>query len=229
MPVILNIETSATTCSVAVTANGMVLKQVREGGRNHASLLSGFIKECLDFLKENSLKPEAVAVSLGPGSYTGLRIGLSQAKGVAYSLGLPLIGVNTLELMAVAVMFSQDTEPDTLFVPMLDARRMEVYTAVYDTALNPLLPPGAMLLDEGSYSRWLGESKMLFFGNGSEKFKPLANHANARFVSGIEPLAGDMLALSEQAFAKNDFIDIAYSVPLYLKEIQATKPKKTLK
>ena len=130
MPVILNIETSTAVCSAALTAEGMILCH-RENfdGRNHAALLSDYIKDCLDFAAEREIRPEAVAVSLGPGSYTGLRIGLSEAKGLAYGLSGPLIGISTLELMASRVMFSSDEiAPDTLFVPMIDARRMEVYT-----------------------------------------------------------------------------------------------------
>ena len=128
MAVILNIETSVDHCSVALTAEGMVLAHQEEGGgRNHAALLSDYIKYCLDFAREKDLRLEAVAVSLGPGSYTGLRIGLSEAKGLAYALGIPLIGIDTLRIMACNVMFTQELEGDEIFVPMVDARRMEVY------------------------------------------------------------------------------------------------------
>lgn len=138
MAVILNIETSTNVCSVALCAEGMVLSHFEDfEGRNHAALLSGFIKRCLDFLAEKELKLDAVAVSMGPGSYTGLRIGLSEAKGLAYALDIPLIGISTLKLMAVSVMFSGvDIPDDAIFVPMIDARRMEVYTAAFDMALG---------------------------------------------------------------------------------------------
>lgn len=144
MPTILNIETSTEVCSVALTAEGAVLEHFEEfQGRNHATVLSGFIKGCLDHLRRHEMKLDAIAVSIGPGSYTGLRIGLSEAKGLAYALDVPLIGVDTLKIMAVNVMFAHDVESDTLFAPMIDARRMEVYTAVYDLALNTLAAPPA--------------------------------------------------------------------------------------
>ena len=128
MPTILNIDTSTEVCSVALTSEGAVLEHYEEfNGRNHATLLSGFIKACLDHLRRHEMKLDAVAVSLGPGSYTGLRIGLSEAKGLAYALDVPLIGVDTLQLMAVSVMFSGEELPeDVMFAPMIDARRMEV-------------------------------------------------------------------------------------------------------
>lgn len=146
MAVILNIETSTNVCSAALTAEGMVLCHREDfSGRNHATLLSGFIKDCLDFAAEKEMKLEAVAVSIGPGSYTGLRIGLSEAKGLCYALDIPLIGIDTLKIMAVSVMFNQELEGDELFVPMIDARRMEVYTAVYDFALNDLVAPTPLI------------------------------------------------------------------------------------
>ena len=145
MAVILNIETSTNVCSVALTAEGCILTHFEDySGRNHAELLSGYIKGCLDFAAERELSLDAVAVSIGPGSYTGLRIGLSEAKGLAYGLDIPLIGVDTLRLLATRVMFStDDIDTDSIFVPMLDARRMEVYTAAYDFALNEMLKPCA--------------------------------------------------------------------------------------
>ena len=141
MAVILNIETSAAATSVALTAEGMVLAHQEDmDGRNQAVLLSDFIKYCLDFAAEKELKIEAVAVSMGPGSYTGLRIGLSEAKGLAYALDVPLIGIDTLKLMACQVMFTHESlTGDEIFVPMVDARRMEVYTCAYDFSLEPLM------------------------------------------------------------------------------------------
>lgn len=231
MAVILNIETSTNVCSVALSAEGLVLKHHEDfKGQNHAALLSGFIKSCLDHLADHEMKLDAVAVSLGPGSYTGLRIGLSEAKGLAYALDIPLIGVDTLQLMAVSVMFNHDISPDSLFVPMIDARRMEVYTAVYDLALTPLLSPTPLILDEDSYSQYMSEnSEVLFFGNGSDKAgELLGKHPNARFITDINPLAVDMIALADRAYAQQDFLDLAYSVPTYLKDFQATRPKKLI-
>lgn len=227
MPTILNIETSTEVCSVALTAEGAVLEHFEEfQGRNHATVLSGFIKGCLDHLRRHEMKLDAIAVSIGPGSYTGLRIGLSEAKGLAYALDVPLIGVDTLKIMAVNVMFANDVEPDTLFAPMIDARRMEVYTAVYDLALNTLAAPTPLILQPDSYSKWLAERKVLFFGNGSDKARPLfESNPNATFIADVSPLAVDMMPLATQAYLRGDFLDLAYSVPAYLKEFQATKPQ----
>ncbi len=239
MPVILNIETSTSVCSTALTAEGAILCH-RENfdGRNHAAMLSDFIKDCLDFADEKELKIEAIAVSVGPGSYTGLRIGLSEAKGLAYAMNIPLIGINTLELMASRVMFStDDIEDDAIFVPMIDARRMEVYTAVYDRALSPLITPQPHILADESL-RFLNPQSfpMYFFGDGADKARNVlessapcirdeANRTKVRFVEGVTPLAVDMIALSELAHAQRNFLDLAYSVPTYLKEFQATRPK----
>ena len=147
MALILNIETSSKNCSVALTAEGMILTHLEDfDGRNHAALLSGFIKHCLDFAADKEINLEAVAVSTGPGSYTGLRIGMAEAKGLCYALNIPLIGVDTLELLATRVMFSTlDIDPDTIFVPMVDARRMEVYTGAFDFGLNRLMEEGPLM------------------------------------------------------------------------------------
>lgn len=231
MAVILSIDTTGTACSTALSAEGLTLKHYEEfEGRNHASALSGQIKGCLDFLREKELDLQAIAVSMGPGSYTGLRIGLSEAKGLAYALDIPLIGISTLKLMATTVMFSGiELEDDAIFVPMVDARRMEVYTCAYDMALNELMTPGALILDSDSYSDLISTGRqILFFGNGSYKFKPLASAANAQFVPDIEPLAVNMMALADLAYSKRDFIDLAYSTPAYLKDFQATTPKKKI-
>lgn len=226
MAVILNIDTSTEACSAALTAEGCVLTHFEDFNfHNHAALLSGMIKGCLDHLRAHELQLDAVAVTLGPGSYTGLRIGLSEAKGLAYSLDIPIIGINTLELMAVKVMFEPDITGDELFAPMIDARRMEVYTAVYDMALNPLLNPTPLIVEPDSYSAFLDKGKVLFFGNGSAKTRPILTSPNARFIEDIMPVAADMIALAERAFNRREFIDTAYSTPLYLKEFQATKPK----
>lgn len=227
MPTILSIETSTEVCSVALTSEGAVLEHFEEfDGRNHATLLSGFVKGCLDHLRRHEMKLDAVAVSLGPGSYTGLRIGLSEGKGLAYALDVPLIGVDTLKLMSVNVMFNNDVAPDAMFAPMIDARRMEVYTAVYDLALNELVAPTPLILEEDSYAKWLDRGEVLFFGNGSDKAREVITHPNARFIADVKPLAIDMLPLADQAFRAGNFLDLAYSVPTYLKDFQATKPKR---
>ena len=228
MPVILHIETSTEVCSVALTAEGAILCHFEEyKPMSHATKLSGFVKNALDHLAQHEMRLDAVSVSIGPGSYTGLRIGLSEAKGLAYSLDVPLIGINTLQLMAVQVLFGAiDPLPDNIvFVPMIDARRMEVYTAAYNLALEPVLKPQPLILDENSYAPILDNGPVIFFGNGSDKARTLITHPNARFLSGIQPLAFSMQALADRAFRQGEFLDLAYSVPVYLKEFQATKPK----
>jgi tRNA threonylcarbamoyladenosine biosynthesis protein TsaB len=229
MPVILNIETSTNVCSTALTAEGQILSHFEDySGQNHAALLSDFIKGCMDHLEDHELKLEAVAVSLGPGSYTGLRIGLSEAKGLAYALNIPLIGIDTLQLLTSRVMFSVlDIDPETIFVPMIDARRMEVYTAAYDFAFTQLMKPAPLILDENSYADLLATGHpVLFFGNGSDKAKDVIKAGNATFVPEVVPVAVDMIALAELKHSRREFLDLAYSVPTYLKDFQATKPKK---
>lgn len=231
MAVILNIETSTTACSAALTAEGMILTHYEDfEGRNHAALISDYVKACLDFLAEKELKLDAVAVSIGPGSYTGLRIGLSEAKGLAYALDISLIAVSTLELMATRVMFSTfDIDPDTIFVPMIDARRMEVYTAAYDFALNELMSPQPLILDEESYADLIATGRpLLLFGNGSAKAADVVKAPNVKIVEGVDSLAVDMIALAERAYTERKFVNLAYSVPVYLKDFVATKPKKLI-
>ncbi len=225
---ILNIETSTEVCSVALTSEGQVLDH-RENydGQTHATLLSQYVKEMLDYARSRELKLDAIAVSIGPGSYTGLRIGLSEAKGLAFGLQVPLIGVNTLQLMVVSTMFNHFIEDENvLYVPMIDARRMEVYTAAYNPALEPVIEPQAMILDEHSFEAQLQQGyTLVLMGNGSDKAHQVLGRDGVRFIEGIKPVAVDMMALAERAFRNNDFIDVAYSTPLYLKEFQATKPK----
>lgn len=228
MATILNIETSTDVCSVALTSEGQVLDH-RENyeGQTHATLLSQYVKDMLDYAHSREMKLDAVAVSIGPGSYTGLRIGLSEAKGLAFGLDVPLIGVNTLQLLTVSAMFNHFIDEERLlYVPMIDARRMEVYTAAYSSALEAVLEPQAMILDEQSFKTLLDDGyTLVMMGNGSDKAQELFAQQRVRFISGIKPVAVDMLALAEKAFREQQFIDVAYSTPLYLKEFQATKPK----
>lgn len=227
MATILSIDTSTDVCSVALSCEGMILHHCENfDGMNHATLLSGFIKECLTVAEDRELPLDAIAVSLGPGSYTGLRIGLSEAKGLAYALDIPLIGIDTLMLMAVSVMFNHDVDPDALFAPMIDARRMEVYTAVYDLALNTIVAPTPLILEPDSFAQYLERGKVIFCGNGSDKARSVITGDNAVWIADIHPLAVDMAALAERAYFNKDFLDLAYSTPSYLKEYQATKPKK---
>ncbi|MBD5271910.1 MAG: tRNA (adenosine(37)-N6)-threonylcarbamoyltransferase complex dimerization subunit type 1 TsaB, partial [Bacteroides sp.] len=184
---------------------------------------------CMEELKRKEDKLDAVAVSIGPGSYTGLRIGLSLAKGVAFSRDIPLIGVSTLQILAVKAMFrSFDFTGEELLVPMIDARRMEVFTGVYDFALNEVETPGPKILDEDSWKELLETKKMIFIGDGSDKAKEVIKSPNAVWIPGLVPVARDMLALSEKYYREGRFIDIAYSTPEYLKEYQTTTPKKKI-
>lgn len=225
---ILNIETSTDVCSVALTSEGQVLDH-RENydGQTHATLLSQYVQEMLQYARTRDITLDAIAVSIGPGSYTGLRIGLSEAKGLAFGLNVPLIGVNTLQLLVVSTMFNHFIDEEkVLYVPMIDARRMEVYTAAYNAALEPVLEPQAMILDEQSLVDLNQQGySLVLMGNGSDKAHQVLTRDGVRFVAGIKPVAVDMMALAEKSFREQRFIDVAYSTPLYLKEFQATKPK----
>lgn len=224
---ILNIETSTTVCSVALSSEGQIVDHHENyDGPNHATLLSQMIDDVLSTAKRKEMKLDAIAVSIGPGSYTGLRIGLSEAKGLAMGLDLPLIGVNTLQLLTVTAMFKEFFDDDTLYVPMIDARRMEVYMAVYNNALEAIVEPQAMILDEDSMADLLGTHKLVMIGNGAQKAEAVIHHHNAQFMPDVKPVAIEMMALAEKAFRERRFIDVAYSTPLYLKDFQATVAKK---
>ncbi|MBQ7690825.1 MAG: tRNA (adenosine(37)-N6)-threonylcarbamoyltransferase complex dimerization subunit type 1 TsaB [Muribaculaceae bacterium] len=224
MATILNIETSTEVCSVALTADGQVLGHHENyDGHTHSTLLSAFVRDELHYVRSRELHLDAVAVSVGPGSYTGLRIGLSQAKGLAYGLGVPLIGVGTLPLLAVTAMFGDFYDDNVLFVPMIDARRMEIYTAAYDAALHPVLEPQPMILEPDALD--MLSHPLVVVGNGAEKAKAVINRPGTRFLPDVKPVALNMMALAEKAFREQDFIDVAYSTPFYLKDFQATKPK----
>lgn len=227
MAVILCIETSTNVCSAALTAEGLVLCHREDfSGMNHALLLSGFIKDCLDHALSHEIKLDAVAVSMGPGSYTGLRIGLSEAKGIAYSLGIPLIGIDTLKLLTVDVMFNHEPSDDAIFVPMIDARRMEVFTGAFDMSLNEVMSEGPLILNSESYRDILSMGReVLFFGNGSDKAHDIIDAPAVRFIPDIIPLASNMVSLAELAHSRRQFIDTAYSTPNYLKDFQTTTPK----
>ncbi|MCM1377310.1 MAG: tRNA (adenosine(37)-N6)-threonylcarbamoyltransferase complex dimerization subunit type 1 TsaB [Clostridium sp.] len=228
MAIILNIETSADICSVALTKDGGVDFHIEsDKGMKHAECLGPYIERCLDELARREEKLDAVAVSIGPGSYTGLRIGLSMAKGLCFSKQIPLIGVPTLKILAVKAMFSNsEWEGDDLLVPMIDARRMEVYTAVYNFRLDALMEPQPIILDENSYDKFFEEGKTLIgIGDGTIKARDVIVRPGIEWLGTKAPLALDMTALSELYYRKGEFLDLAYSTPEYLKEYQATLPK----
>lgn len=226
MPNIIHIETSTEVCSVALSSDGVVKFQRQDfEGPSHAALLGGFVEDAVKYARENNIALHAIAVSSGPGSYTGLRIGVSEAKGLCFGMNLPLIAVSTLELLCCTAMFRVDVEDDALICPMIDARRMEVYAAVYDECLQPVMPVGAYIVDENTFAEVLSQRKVIFCGNGAAKCREVINHPNAIFVDGVYPLATGMLALAERAFARNEFCDVAYYEPFYLKDFVATTPK----
>jgi len=232
MAIILNIETSTEVCSVTVAENGKTLFQKESSdGLRHSELLTVFIQ---DLFKENNIelsRLDAVAVSKGPGSYTGLRIGVSVAKGLCYGLDIPLIGVGSLELMGIyaakntAEFYSNDTNEKLLFCPMIDARRMEVYTALFNAEGKQVLPVSAEIIDENSFAEYLNDKKILFFGNGAEKCREKITHENALFIGPLQTTARFMQNLSENKYNKKEFEDVAYFEPFYLKDFVATIPK----
>lgn len=206
-----------------------VFKKEDLKGPSHAVSLGVFVDEALSFADSHAMPLDAVAVSCGPGSYTGLRIGVSMAKGVCYGRNIPLIGLPTPKVLCVPVLLYHDELPDdALLCPMIDARRMEVYAAVYDRALRPVRDIAADIVDENSYLEFLEKQPVYFFGNGAGKCKEKITHPNAHFIDGIHPLAGMMFPLAEKAIDEGQFEDTAYFEPFYLKEFVASKPKKLL-
>lgn len=228
MGLILNIESATTMCSVAISKDGECLDYLEvDEGYTHAENLAPFVNEILERNQIDSKQLDAISVSKGPGSYTGLRIGISLAKGLAYGLSKPLIAVSTLKAMCLhpSVKKELDFLKDAMMCPMLDARRMEVYTAVYDFGLKEQMVPQALILEEDSYSEFLKDDPVIFFGDGSEKLRPLLNSKSAYFIDGVTPSARSMCMLSEIAFSDGQFEDVAYFQPDYLKEVYTTTPK----
>lgn len=230
MSCILNIETSTNVCSVAVSENGACIfnKEDREGP-NHAVLLGVFVEEALSFIDSHAIPLDAVAVSCGPGSYTGLRIGLSMAKGICYGRDVKLIAIPTLELMCVPLLLNDKVaEDNALLCPMLDARRMEVYAQITNTALQTVKETSADIVEANTYDEYLQNNVVYFFGNGADKCKEVITHPNARFIEDIVPLAKNMFPLAEKRMAEERFEDVAYFVPFYLKDFVAKEAKKLL-
>ena len=230
MSCILNIETSTDVCSVAVSQEGTcIFKEEDRTGHNHAEKLGTFVDQALSFIDNHAIPLDAVAVSCGPGSYTGLRIGVSMAKGICYGRGVKLLAIPTLELLCTPVLLQERIkEENALLCPMLDARRMEVYAQIFDRSLKEIRPIHADVVDADTYKEYLDKQPVYFFGNGAAKCRETINHPNARFIEGIEPLAKNMLVLAEKHMAEEKFEDVAYFVPFYLKDFVAKQPRKLL-
>lgn len=239
MACILHIETSTDVCSVALSKDGfLVYEKADHSGPNHAERLGTYVDEALTAAEDKQLAVEAVAVSSGPGSYTGLRIGVSMAKGVCYGRDAKLLGIPTLQLLCVPVLLGdrvrcvtrvdgreerveEEMADDALLCPMIDARRMEVYAALYSRGLKEIRTTQADIVDAGTYRAFLDKGPVYFFGNGAEKCMEVINHPNARYIKGIEPLAKNMMPLADMRMAKGLTEDVAYFVPAYFKDYVA--------
>ena len=230
MSCILSIDTSTNVCSVAVSQDGTcIFDKVDNRGSNHAEKLGTFVDEALAFVDSHELTLDAVAVSCGPGSYTGLRIGVSMAKGICYGRNIKLLAVPTLELLAVPVLLHHESiEEEALLVPMIDARRMEVYSAVYDRSLKAVRAIQADVVDGDTYKEFLDKGPVYFFGDGAEKCMEVIHHPNAHLIKNIEPVAKNMFPLAEKRMAEGKFEDVAYFVPFYLKDFVAKQAKPLL-
>ncbi|MDM8159269.1 tRNA (adenosine(37)-N6)-threonylcarbamoyltransferase complex dimerization subunit type 1 TsaB [Labilibaculum sp. K2S] len=235
MALLLHIETSTAVCSVALGKDGdlLALKETKEGMK-HATHLTIFIQ---NILKESNLTPtdlDGVVISMGPGSYTGLRIGVSTAKGICYGANLPLISINTLQAMTNPLLKNKDipsllTNPEkAYYCPMIDARRMEVYTAFFNCKNELVGDISADIIDESSYSKELSEREIIFFGDGSSKCKEVIKNKNGIFLDNVTPSAIGMIELAEIKFQNQEFEDVAYFEPFYLKDFVATTPKKNI-
>ncbi|HTI59365.1 tRNA (adenosine(37)-N6)-threonylcarbamoyltransferase complex dimerization subunit type 1 TsaB [Mucilaginibacter sp.] len=222
---ILQIETATTVCSVALSKNGRVLAFKEADQRNiHAEKITIFVEEVLKDAGKTFNDIEAIAVSSGPGSYTGLRIGVSAAKGLSFALDKPLIAVETLETMAYGLIAEKSFGDDILLCPMIDARRMEVYTAVFDSRGSRIVPTSAEIIDGNSFSDLLSKHKIIFFGDGAEKCREvLAVHPNAEIVGDFTNSAKYLTKRAAEKYLAGDFEDVAYFEPYYLKDFIAGK------
>ena len=227
-PIILHIETSTELCSVALS-RGLDCIAVKENceGRNHSAILTLFIEELLVENNISTKQLDAIAISSGPGSYTGLRIGLSTAKGLCYGGDIPLISVSTLQTMCIAFA-NQHVVPDfALLCPMIDARRLEVYTALFDKKGEQIEKTTAEIITEQSFASCLNDCQIYFFGNGSSKCRSIITHPNAVFADNFKHSARYMIQPALQSFNEKRFEDVAYFEPYYLKDFIAG-PKKLI-
>ena len=226
MALLLNIDTATEHASVCLSQDGNMLAiEENSDQKNHGSFLHPAIERLCLSVNIQLSSIDAIAVTEGPGSYTGLRVGLASAKGLCYALNKPLIALNTLEVMATASISKyQPSNNDCLFCPMIDARRMEVFTALYDPSLKLLMPPTAAILTETSFANELNKHNIAFSGSGSKKFKNIFQNSKAVFID-IQHNAANMVALADKAFQQNGFANLAYSEPFYLKEFFSPLPK----
>lgn len=229
MPIIIGIETATQTCSVAITANEQVLALKESSGSNeHSTLLTQYIQEVIELAGVETKNIDAIAVSIGPGSYTGLRIGLSAAKGLCYALDKPLIVVSTLKAIAhralTTAVQNQTAASETIIIPLIDARRMEAYSASYTSKLEEISPVQALLIDENSFSEFKNSKKILV-GDGAEKCKNLFEHIPDFYFPLVTPSAISICQLATQSYRLSEFADLAYSEPFYLKDFIAGKPR----
>lgn len=225
MALILNIDTATNIGSVCLSKDGQVLQTlVNDQQQDHAATMALFIQQLMQEHHVTPAQLDAIAVSAGPGSYTGLRVGVATAKGLCYAWEKPLIAISTLQQMTQGILTVADDE-NALYAPMLDARRMEVYTAVYTAQLNEILAPQALVLTPEAYAAQLAEKNVFFFGNGSDKWQQLLGpQAHATFLP-YTLNAADMVQLAEKAFEKGTFEDVAYFSPFYLKPFHSTMKK----
>jgi len=227
---LLTIETATSICSVALINNGRVVafREINEGFK-HAEKLTVFISEVFEEAGKKLKDVDAIAISSGPGSYTGLRIGVSVAKGLCYALDKPLIGISTLEAMAAgAIQILKQQEENILYCPMIDARRMEVYCALYDANLNCIHPPSAIVVDGELFSEIRKDKKIFFFGDGAEKCRFILSEASEfHFQPELFPSAKYMSVLADKKISLKQFENVALFEPFYLKEFQAG-PKKQI-
>ncbi|ARV06918.1 tRNA (adenosine(37)-N6)-threonylcarbamoyltransferase complex dimerization subunit type 1 TsaB [Polaribacter sp. SA4-10] len=223
MAIILNIETATKNCSVSIAKNGEILaiKELNNGNYSHAEVLHPFIVALLEDAQITSQELDAVAVSKGPGSYTGLRIGVSAAKGLCFAFNKPLISIETLRSLAHSISIDKG-----VIIPMLDARRMEVYAAVFDKNYEQIREIKAEIIDETSFLNYLKNQKVYFLGDGAEKCKEIITHENAVFVDDKFPSSKEMAELSYNKYKKNDIEDVAYFEPFYLKDFVVIPQKK---
>lgn len=226
---ILLIETATRVCSVGlVSESGIIsIREDKSIQYSHSSRLTDFIQECIQDAGIAFTDLDAVAVSMGPGSYTGLRIGVSAAKGLCYALDIPLLAVNTLQALAEVAVNSpkaHDEKPEFL-VPMIDARRMEVYSAVFDNSAGLLRETMAEIIDEKSFDHYLQQGKVLFFGDGASKCSAVIKHPNAVITDDIFPGVGGLHKAAMEKFSKGEFENTAYFEPFYLKDFVAGKPR----